>query len=154
MTTKPIKATKSNRPNLAWLWLLTLPAALGLAGFIALFGGLIMDLVNVEKSPSYALAVKAVTTHRGVDELLGGPRVTKTKGKFLHKTASGTTLDLTLELTGSEGQAIAEVKVSEKAGLLRVERATVTSPRGEFGLLADGKLQPLYDPKHALASGP
>jgi hypothetical protein len=152
MTTEQFKVAKSRDPSRAWLLLLVLPV-LGFAGCVAVFAPMAIELANVEKSPGYALAVQAVSSHAGVEGLLGAPvRVTGTKAKHLTKRPSGTTLELTLELTGSAGQGIAEVTATEKVGRWVVQRATIANARGEFGLLADGSLQPLYDPS-ALAAG-
>ncbi len=153
MTTRQFHVD-NQRPSRAWLLLLVLPV-LAFAGCGAVFVPMFVELAQIDKHPGHVLAVQTLTTHAGVEGLLGAPvRVTKTTGKMLHKRPAGTTLELTFELTGATGQGIGEVTAAEKAGRWTVQRASVASARGEFGLLADGTLQPLYAPKGVLASGP
>ena len=143
------------RPNRTWIWILVgLPIAgfLSIAGVLAL---LALMTMGIEKSPGYALATSTVSKHPGVVSLLGAPvRVTRTKSKHIHKSPSGTTLSLKLELEGASGEGVVEVTANEKSGRWTVDWATISCDGGRFGLLADGGLQPLYDPKAALASGP
>src|SRR6188472_1477849 len=109
MDTEQFRVEKSKGPSRAWLLLLLLPM-LGFAGCGALFGPMFMELVNIERNPGYVLAVQAVTTHAGVEDLLGAPvRVTATKAKHITKKPASTTLELTLELKGAAGEGIADV---------------------------------------------
>ncbi len=151
MTNRNLKnATRGGR---RWLWLLIVPG-IGFAAFAVLCVWISIMVAGVEKSPGYELAARTLTGHAGVTELLGAPvRVTRTKAKYVTKTLNGTTLRLTLALEGSSARAEAQVIATERGGRWNVERATIASSSGEFGLLADGALQPIYDPK-VLASGP
>jgi hypothetical protein len=144
----------SKRAHRAWLLLLLLPVA-GFVTLVAVAMSFFASVNGIEKSPGYTLAMNTLTAHAGVHSLLGSPvAVTATKSKHITKTPSSTILNLTFELSGPDGQATAHVIAREKAGRWLVEHATVAADTGRFGLLADGGLHPLYDPKGVLATGP
>ncbi|HVJ22201.1 MAG TPA: hypothetical protein VM686_42640 [Polyangiaceae bacterium] len=148
------ESRKYFRVNRRWLWLLSVPA-LGAVLVLCFVIHMASTVALVEESPGYWLAVRTLTEHVGVVQTLGGPvRVTDTQSKHVSKRLDGTTLQLTLSLEGSLARGSAWVVVVERGDQWIVERATIAGEQGQFGLLADGGLQPLYAPKEALASSP
>jgi hypothetical protein len=155
MTTQDITPVSKPKSR-AWLWcLLAMPASGVLLVGTVIAMHVIHATKGIDKNPGYQLAAHTLTTHPGVVSQLGAPvSVTRTKSWNYTTTPTETTIELTVELQGSSATGKAGVFAREKAGRWSIERATISGPSGGFGLLADGGLQPLYEPKTALAVGP